>query len=79
MIRTVRHRGLERLYEKGDVSRLRADRSTESSTCWGHLDQARNPVDLSLPGYRLHPLKGLRKNNLVELALIFAPDLAAND
>ncbi len=43
MIQTFKHRGLKRLYEHGDRSRL---------------DVAVTPVDLDLPGYRLHALKG---------------------
>lgn len=58
MIRTFRHRGLKRLYEHGDVSRLRADQVNRIADVLAHLDQATKPAELDLPGYRLHPLKG---------------------
>jgi proteic killer suppression protein len=58
VIRTFRHRGLKRLFEQGDPSRLRADQASRISDVLAHLDQAVKPLDLNLPGYRLHPLKG---------------------
>lgn len=58
MIRTFRHRGLKRLYQQGDVSRLRADQVNRITDVLAHLDQATKPADLDLPGYRIHPLKG---------------------
>ena len=58
MIRSFRHRGLKRLYDRGDASRLRADQRNRIEDVLFHLDQAQNPRDLDLPGYRLHPLKG---------------------
>jgi proteic killer suppression protein len=61
VIRTFRHRGLQRLYRKGDPSRLRADQVRRIADVLAHLDQAQRPADLDLPGYRLHPLKGEKK------------------
>ena len=61
MIGTFRHRGLKRLYEHGDASKVRADQVRRIADVLGHLDQAVKPSDLDLPGYRLHPLKGDRK------------------
>ncbi len=58
MIKTIRHRGLKRLYECGDQSKVRADQLRRISDVLAHLDQAQKPSDLDLPGYRLHPLKG---------------------
>ena len=58
MIRTFQHRGLKRLFEQGDPSRLRADQARRISDVLAHLDQALKPSELNLPGYRLHPLKG---------------------
>ena len=57
MIRTFRHRGLTRLYE-GDPSKVRADQARRCADVLGHLDRAQRPLDLDLPGYRLHALKG---------------------
>ncbi len=58
MIRSFRHRGLKRMYERGDTSRVGADLSNRVSLALADLDDAHKPSDLDLPGYRLHPLKG---------------------
>lgn len=58
MVRSFRHRGLKRLYERGDPSRVRADQAERIALALADLDSARTPSDLDLPGYRLHPLKG---------------------
>ena len=61
MIRTFRHRGLKRLHEKGDSSKLRADQAERIAIALADLHAAKTPQDVDLPGYRLHPLKGDRK------------------
>ena len=61
MIQTIRHRGLKRLYERGERSGVRADQVARMSEVLAHLDTAQKPSDLALPGYRLHPLKGVYK------------------
>ncbi|MYB32371.1 MAG: peptidase [Acidobacteria bacterium] len=58
MIQGFRHRGLRRLYEKGDPSRVGANVADRVALALADLDDARVPSDLDLPGYRLHPLKG---------------------
>ena len=58
MIKTFRHRGLKRLYERGDPSQVRADQAQRIALALADLDDASKPSDLDLPGYRLHPLKG---------------------
>jgi proteic killer suppression protein len=58
LIRTFRHKGLKRLFEKDSASGVLADQAARIGDVLAHLDQAESPVDLDLPGYRLHPLKG---------------------
>jgi proteic killer suppression protein len=58
MIRSFKHRGLKRLYERDDRSGIRPDLLEAVEDILGRLDQAATPQALSLPGYRLHPLKG---------------------
>ena len=60
MIRSFRHRGLKRLWE-GDPSRVSAALRDRVENVLSVLDAAAGPMDLDLPGYRLHPLKGERK------------------
>jgi proteic killer suppression protein len=58
MIRSFKHRGLKRLYERDDRSGIRADLVDTVQEILTVLDDANTPQDLNLPGYRLHPLKG---------------------
>jgi proteic killer suppression protein len=58
MIRGFKHRGLKRLYERDDRSGIRPDLLGAVEDILGRLDRAATPQALSLPGYRLHPLKG---------------------
>jgi toxin HigB-1 len=57
MIRTFRHRGLKRVFQDGDASKVRADQLKRISDILAHLDTALRPADVDIPGYRLHPLK----------------------
>ncbi len=50
MIESFRHRGLKRLYEQGDGSKVRADQLDRISDVLLHLDKAQEPGDLDLPG-----------------------------
>ncbi len=58
MIRSFKHRGLKRLYERGDRSGIRADLLETVEDILARLDEAASAQALNLPGYRLHPLKG---------------------
>ena len=63
MIRSFRHRGLRRLYERDDPSRISADQLDRITLALADLDIASQPGDLDLPGYRLHPLRGDRQGS----------------
>jgi toxin HigB-1 len=58
MIRSFKHRGLKRLYERDDRSGIRPDFVDTVQEILTVLDDAATPEELDLPGYRLHPLKG---------------------
>jgi toxin HigB-1 len=58
MIRSFKHRGLKRLFERDDRSGIRPDLLDDVEDILGRLNQATTPQALNLPGYRLHPLKG---------------------
>jgi proteic killer suppression protein len=58
MVRSFKHRGLKRLYERGDRSGIRPDLLETVEDFLARLDEADTPQALNLPGYRLHPLKG---------------------
>jgi len=61
MIRTIRHKGLRRLYEEGDPRGVDAGHVPKLRDILARLDAATMPADLDLAGFRLHPLKGARK------------------
>ena len=61
MIRSFKHRGLKRLYQRDDRSGIRPDFVDAVQEILTVLDEATTPQELDLPGYRLHPLKGDRK------------------
>ena len=58
MIRSFKHRGLKRLYERDDRSGIRPDLAATAQEILTVLNEAATPQALDLPGYRLHPLKG---------------------
>ena len=58
MIKSFKHRGLKRLYERGDRSGIRPDLLDTVEDILARLDEAETPQVMNLPGYRLHPLKG---------------------
>ena len=61
MIRSFKHRGLKRLYERDDRSGVRPDLVDTIERIMMVLDAATAPQDLDIPRYRLHPLKGTLK------------------
>jgi len=58
VIRTFRHRGLKRLYERGERRGIRHDLVETIEDILARLDKADNPRAMNIPGYRLHPLRG---------------------
>lgn len=58
MIESIRHRGLRRLFERGDKKLIRAGYLERLENILIALDSAQNIEELALPGFRLHPLTG---------------------
>jgi proteic killer suppression protein len=58
MIRSFRHRGLARLWNKGDARGVRADLLDRVRLRLTALDAAQDLQELSIPGWGLHPLQG---------------------
>ncbi len=61
MIRSFKHRGLKRFYERGDKSKLPPDMIDRIEEVLSDLDVALNVQEMDMPHYRLHPLSGNRK------------------
>ena len=58
MIRSFRHRGLKRFYERDDTSQIHAAYRKKVARILADPDSARMPQDMDFPGLRLHPLTG---------------------
>jgi proteic killer suppression protein len=58
MIRSIRHKGLRRLYEDDDPRSLTAEHQVKLRDILARLDAATTVADLDLPGFGLHQLKG---------------------
>ena len=61
MIRSIRHKGLRRLFEDDDTRGIIADHAERLRDALARLNAAGNAADMDLPGFRLHPLKGALK------------------
>jgi len=61
MIKSFKHKGLEKFYLKGTSAGIQAKHSKKLRFQLAALDSAHHIDDLDLPGYRLQPLKGLRE------------------
>ena len=58
MIKTIRHRGLKRLYEQDDRSRVDPRLAPKRRHVLFRLQGASVVEDMNQPGYALHPLSG---------------------
>jgi toxin HigB-1 len=58
MIRSFRHRGLKALYDGRTARRVAPEHLEKLRDILALLDRSREPDDMNLPGFRLHPLKG---------------------
>jgi proteic killer suppression protein len=62
VIRNFRHRGLQRLFERGDRSKIRPDLVLKVERLLARLDASATPEDMNVPGFGLHPMTGDRKD-----------------
>jgi proteic killer suppression protein len=58
VIKSFRHKGLEALYTTGSRRGIQSDHVGKLTRILAALDAAHAPVELNLPSYRLHELKG---------------------
>ena len=61
MIRGFKHKGLAKFFQTGSKSGIQAQHAERLRLILARLSAATRPEDMSLPGLRLHPLKGTRK------------------
>ena len=60
MIRSFRHKGLERFFLKGSKSGIQAKHAARLRLILGRLNASTSARDMDLPGLHLHPLAGDR-------------------
>ena len=58
MIKTFKHKGLEKFYTSGNTKGVQAKHANKLRMQLAALDTAHHIEDLDIPGYRLHQLKG---------------------
>jgi proteic killer suppression protein len=61
MIKSFKHKGLQKFYETGNVSGIQVAHKQKLRIRLTALDTATVLRDIDLPGFRLHPLKGKMK------------------
>jgi proteic killer suppression protein len=62
MIQRFRHKGLERLFTRGNTSGVNPQLAAKLRRMLILLDRGKDPSALNMPGYRLHALKGDRQS-----------------
>jgi len=58
VIRSIRHKGLKRLYEDDDPRGVMSEHAQKLRDTLARVDAAVTAADMDLPGLRLHSLKG---------------------
>ncbi len=61
MIRSFRHKGLQRFFTTGSKAGIQPGQADRLKDILFRLDVARRPEDMGFPGSDLHPLKGRLK------------------
>ena len=61
MIKTFKHKGLQKFYESGSTKGIQAEHGNKLRMQLTALDTATSIEDMNIPGYRLHELKGKRQ------------------
>ena len=58
MIKSFRHKGLQRFFEKGSKSGIQPQHERRLRLMLSRLDDAMEAADMDAPGWKLHALKG---------------------
>ncbi|RMG34327.1 MAG: Killer protein [Gammaproteobacteria bacterium] len=61
MIRSFRHKGLQRYFETGSRSGIQPRHASRLRMQLAALDTATTIEDMNIPGFKLHPLQGRKK------------------
>ena len=58
MIKSFRHKGIKRFFETGSKKGIQSAHAEKLQRQLTALNRATLPMDMNIPGWRLHPLKG---------------------
>ena len=61
MIKSFKHKGLEKFYGSGSTKGIQANHAKKLRMQLAALDTAQSVEDMDIPGYRLHQLTGDRR------------------
>ena len=61
MIKSFKHKGLEKFFYDGIKSGINTEHAPRLSRILDRLDASTSPRDMNLPGFKLHGLKGKEK------------------
>lgn len=61
MIKSIRHKGLKKLYDTGSQQGVKPEHSNRLRLILARLDASQSTQDMDLPGLNLHTLKGKYK------------------
>ncbi len=62
MIKSFAHKGLKDFFETGSKRGIQPEHAPRLGRMLDRLDASISPLDMNLPGYRLHELKGDEHN-----------------
>jgi proteic killer suppression protein len=58
MIKSFRHKGIQKFFETGSKAGIQAAHAPRLARQLHQLDVAKQPLDMAIPGWKLHPLTG---------------------
>jgi len=58
MIKSFRHKGVQQFFETGSKAGIQAEHAGKLARQLMVLNAAKNPTEMDVQGWRLHPLKG---------------------
>ncbi len=58
MIKSFRHKGIQRFFETGSTTGIQTAHKLKLARQLRQLDDATGPQDMNMPGWKLHALKG---------------------
>lgn len=63
MIKSFQHKGLQKFFDTGSTAGIQNAHATKLSIQLAALNAATSPTDMSVPSWRLHPLRGKLKDH----------------